>query len=258
MSTWFHRYRTLPCLSAVVFALAGSHLAGIGWQSPPVESYYVVIFGAQDERANPLTSHCFATFIKTKRSAASSAPSEVELKHINWFTPRGHESGVPHGLLIDGQIARPEPGENRDTASALTCASRHKLTVYKYGPYEIDPRLYERAVRQIDLLEGRVPGYRVLYKQIDYGLREDKQIVALNCIHAVSDIVREPAPLTTGLAFGKEAALLNLGHLKRWIKDPSRVHTKVWERAWPMLWAHKSPPTVAIIDCAVPTEWASR
>jgi len=258
VSGWIGRYRALPCVSIVVFVLAGGQLAGIRWQSPPAESYYMVVFGAQDEQSNPLTSHCFATFIKLKRPETGLGQPTIELKHINWFTSKGHECGVPHGLLIDGQLAKPEPGENRDTACALRGAARHGLTVYKYGPFEIDAHLYERAQRQIDLLEGRVPDHRVLYKQIDFGLREGKEIVALNCIHAVSDIVREPAPLSTGLAFGREAAELDLNHLKHWIKDPSRVHRQVWERVWPTLWENESPPTVALVECAASSEWDSR
>jgi hypothetical protein len=216
----------------------------------------MVIFGAQDQRDNPLTSHCFATFVKLKHDTGGPSEQALELHHINWFTRLGHETGVPHGLMIDGRLAKPEPGENRDTASALRAAKRHGLTVYRFGPYQIDESLYQRALRHIDLLEGRIPGQKVLYKQLDYGLREVDPIVALNCIHAVSDVVRKPSPCSTGLAFGREAALLNLNHLKPWVKDVSRAHPDVWGRVWAALWGSGPSPSVVLVDCSLQSSQA--
>jgi len=237
----------------MLVALCG-HSPALADEPTSAEAYYMVIYGAQDQQPNPLTSHCFATFIKVTRHAEGSTEPRIELKHINWFTKLGHETGVPHGLLVDGQLERPEPGENRDTASALRGAAKHKLTVYRYGPYEIDKFLYQRAVRQIDRLEGRVAGARILYKQLDFGFREEAKIIASNCIHAVSDVIREPAPLTTGLTFGREAAHLNLKHLRRWMKDPTTVHTSLWKRIWSELWSSSSAPEVSLVECTLAGE----
>jgi hypothetical protein len=242
-------------VSIVALALFGGNLTGLVPGGGPREAYYMTIFGCQDDYGNPFTSHCFATFVRVRESGQPLARPEVELKHINWFTPGGHETGIPHGLMVDGKPGDPEPGENRDTACGFMCASKHKLTVYKLGPYEIEKSLYDRAQRQIDLLSGRVPGRKVLYKQLDYGFRENGEVVALNCIHAISDIVREPAPINTGFAFGREAALLNLRHLKPWIKDPSRVHGEVWKTVWAELWRARQAPPVKIVDVP-PTETA--
>jgi hypothetical protein len=241
-----HRNRVFPSVSILAVVLAGSQWGGTSGQPAAVDSYYLVVFGCQDERSNPFTSHCFSTLIHVK--AQRSRAPEYEFQHINWFTRRGHETGHPHGLLVDGTPGDPEPGENRDTACGFLGASKHKLTVYRFGPYEIEEDLYDRARKQVDLLEGRISGRKVLYKQLDYGLREHGQPSALNCIHAVSDIVREPEPLGTGLAFGRDAALLTVQHFKPWIKRPYRVHADVWTQAWPLLWKGHEPAPVTIVE----------
>lgn len=241
----------LSLLLSVVFAtlIDGRALGDDHSGNAGSEAYYMVVYGAEDGAANPLKTHCFATFVKLVKSADGQGPPGIELRHINWFTRLGHESGVPHGLLNDGLLEHPEPGENRDTVSAFETAAKHKLSVFKFGPYEIEKSLYEHAMRQIDRLEGRVAGSRILYKQIDYGLREGSKIVASNCIHAVSDIIREPTPLSTGLAAGRQAALLNVHHFKRWIKDPTKPHPDVWEVVWRALWRSRPAPEVKLVDC---------
>jgi hypothetical protein len=243
-------FRLLFCLTVAIASLTGRRVFGLEHPGNVAgESYFMVVYGAEDGSENPLKTHCFATFIKLLKSADGQGPPGIELRHINWFTRLGHESGVPHGLLNDGLLERPEPGENRDTVSAFETAARHKLSVFKFGPYEIEKALYEHASRQIDLLEGRVAGSRILYKQIDYGLREGSKIVASNCIHAVSDVIREPTPLSTGLAAGRQAALLNVQHFKRWIKDPTKTHPEIWDVVWRALWRSRPAPEVKLVDC---------
>ncbi len=59
-------------------------------------------------------------------------------------------------------MVRPEPGENRTTREARELVLTGGRRVARWGPCEIDRDLYERALRQIDLLDGRVPGRKVL------------------------------------------------------------------------------------------------
>jgi hypothetical protein len=198
----------------------------------------MVVYSAQDAGNNPTASHCFATFARLSRGGA--AP--VELHHISWFNIRGHQTGST--CLFDdcGRPAQPEPGENRTTAEALTMAQRVGLRVTRWGPYEIDRALFERALRQIDLLEGRVPGQKVLYKAVDLGFREGAEIRALNCIHAVSDIDRDPFPLRTWTSYGDEAVRKVVRHLRRWIKGQRREHPEVWGPIWEATWRGAPAP----------------
>jgi len=121
------------------------------------------------------------------------------------------------------------------------------IRVTRRGPYEIDRRLFERAIRQINLLEGRVPGRTVLYKAIDLGYREGAEATVLNCIHAVSDVVREPAPLRTWATYGDEAARRVMLHLRPWIKSPTVEEPRIWEAIWMAIRGGAgAPPTDAI------------
>ena len=209
------------------------------------EAFFVVVYGAEEEDGHPETSHCFATFARIAEEPGT-AP-EIELHHINWFSPRGHETGVPHGLATPGALSvSPERGENRTTREALLLARRRELRITRWGPYAIEKEFYGRALRHIDLLEGRVRGRRVLYKQLDGGFREPR-IVALNCIHAVSDIDRDYGRLRTGLANGEDAARKIALHFRRWIKEDMRENSRAWERIWRQTWSPSAAPDDEII-----------
>ncbi|GAC1472982.1 MAG: hypothetical protein NVSMB9_20880 [Isosphaeraceae bacterium] len=196
-------------------------------------AYYMVVFAAEDDHHSALTSHCFATFAKIQTGYGGTTGPVLELRHINWFTRRGHETGMTRGVLDElGQPVPPEPGENRDTRSAFRSAARRGLTIYRWGPYEIRAELYRRACRQVAILEGRDPHHKILYKAEDLGFRDGPRATALNCVHAISDLDRDHGPLRTGPAFGKEAGRLVVDHLKRWIKESARVDSGVWNRIW--------------------------
>jgi hypothetical protein len=210
------------------------------------ETFYLVVFAAQEEEGyHPETSHCFATFARIVEPEGSEPV--VELHHINWFSRRGHRTGVTHAVFEDdGTPTRPEPGENRTTREALLLASLHGLKVTRWGPFEIARELHERALQQVDLLEGRIPGRRILYKAFDIGCRESDANVALNCVHAISDVDREGGPLRTWTRYGEGAASLVVQHLGRWFKEPGRDRPVAWERIWREVWQPGPAPLMRI------------
>ncbi len=199
------------------------------------DSYYMVIYSAEEGKISE-RAHCFATFARV--TWASDAPTpRIELHHINWFSVRGHRCGWTYNLVeTDGKPTRPEPGENRTTRDALELVLGHHRRVTRWGPYEIKRELYEKAMRQIDLLEGRIPGKKVLYKSLDLGYRDRPETPVLNCIHAVSDIVREPALLRTWMAYGDPAARKVVRHLRPWIKSPAIEPPGLWHAIWEEIW----------------------
>ena len=238
--------RAITACSVPVALLAITLTVGEGAErTPKRETFFVVIYGAREDGGHPESSHCFATFAHF--AEAAGADPAVELHHINWFSPKGHETGLPYGRVsADGHPPEPERGENRTTREALLLARKRGMKVTRWGPYQIEEALYDRALRHIDLLEGRVPGRRVLYKQLDGGYREDR-IVALNCIHAISDIDRDEGPLRTGVAYGEKAARRVALHFHPWIRPGGAEHPREWEWIWKETWSPEPAPDDKVV-----------
>ena len=247
----------VPAVAAIAFgAVSESRLrALVGATRQDADAYYVVVYGAQAPGNHPETSHCFATFARVAYEHGDSVRPRVELHHINWFSVRGHKTGMAYGLAEPGgRITRPEPGENRTTREALELAHRGGLRVTRWGPYEVSRGLYERALRQIDRLEGRIPGRRVLYKTLDMGCREGDQVEAVNCIHAVSDVVRGSSPLRTWASYGNDAACKIVTHLRPWLKRPLVARSDVWDAMWAATWEAAEPPATLEIHEGAPPD----
>src|SRR5262249_52091114 len=78
--------------------------------------------------------------------------------------------------------------------------------VTAFGPYQIKKDLYDGALAQIDRLNSG----KVAYKALDKKFRPGE--AAVNCFHAISDIVGGPL-LDTGTAFGQKATVMVRNHL---------------------------------------------
>jgi len=180
----------------------------------PSESYYMVIFSAQADSGDPRLTHSFATFVKAIGTGDLAKDYPTEVHTISW---------MPQSLNIVVLRARPEPGTNLDLPSSLRWAELRNCRVSMWGPYEIDKRLYDRAIAQ----EARLNSGRVLYKAIDRRFRPG---IASNCIHAVSDLDIDNGLLDTGQGRGDAASRQVAQHLSRWVIDPGRTHPWVVSR----------------------------
>ena len=192
------------CFAAAVLLAAALSVAGATAGTPETETFFVVVYGSRRTRAIPRRPT--ASRPSRRFAARPGADPLVELHHINWFSRGGHETGVPEGLATAGdRPIEPEARGESQHAEALLLARRLRVEGHAVGAVRIEGEFYERALRHIDLLEGRVPGRQVLYMQLD-GVFREGPVVAPNCIHAISDIDRDEGPLRTGLAYGAEAA----------------------------------------------------
>jgi hypothetical protein len=178
------------------------------------DKYYMIMFGAQDEAATPRLCHTFATFVKASGEGDDKSDYKLERHTISWI-PATRE------IVIARLFA--EPGENLGLRESLRLAASQGEQVAMWGPFEIKKELYDRARKQIDLLEKG----EVQYKAIDARFRPT---AASNCIHAVADIDTDNGYLSVGTAHGAGASRMVLDHLSRWIIKPDQTHEWVGKR----------------------------
>jgi len=86
-----------------------------------------------------------------------------------------------------------------------------------WGPYQIQPELYCRALRQVQVLNSG----QVLYKANDIGHKSDR---VSNCIHAVSSIVDGYRLRVATPGWGEVASFAVLERMEPFIIDCQRVH----------------------------------
>jgi hypothetical protein len=109
--------------------------------------YYMCVFAYQTEPRRPQFSHTFATFVK-------SDGDSFEAHTISW---------LPQSQAIRVLRRFSEPGANFGLMETLEIAAGVGARVYEWGPFEIEPELYQRALWQIDTLNSG----RIMYKAVD-------------------------------------------------------------------------------------------
>lgn len=150
------------------------------------DHYFLVAWGYQGSDNDVVQSHTFVSFYK----GDDLAKGVVNPSTISWLPA----SGVVEPLGS-------EPGHNFTLAQTLQMACRKGRQVKSWGPYEIEPALYQRALKRVRLLKSG----RIRYSMID------TTPGAMNCIDAAGDIT--PAPFDSGIAWGFVASERVVHHL---------------------------------------------
>jgi hypothetical protein len=194
--------RSLLALGTVFFAL----LAGGAVQAQ--EAYYVLVFGSQRLPNNPDYSHSFATFVRAAWSRPAGTPPQLEVHTISW---------LPRDGPIRAFALLPECGQNLDLPTTLRYALAEGERISLWGPYQIRPELYQRALVQIQLLESG----KVRYKANDIGYPTNR---VSNCIHAVSSLVEGHRLHVVIPSWGETASYYIQQELRPWIIEPCRTH----------------------------------
>ena len=163
-------------------------------------TYFMCVFSYDSVPRRAKGAHTFATFIRSEGES-------FEAHTISWFPQT-------NAVRVVRRFA--ETGVNLTLEKTLENARNEGADVCEWGPYQIRPELYEKALQQIKLLKSG----RVAYKAIDGNGRPN----VLNCIHAVSDIDADRGQLRTGTSFGAEASALVVEHLTPWIIKPEKKH----------------------------------
>jgi hypothetical protein len=193
---------------ALVLLLAGARGA------PAAEFHYVMVFGSQRPLGDPRFSHTFATFVRASGYGPDSRTYQLEAHTISWMPASGD---IRVAALL------PEPGVNMDLLDTLRWAVQTGQRVTMWGPYRIDPELYERALRQVALLESG----QVRYKAVDSGFLTDH---VSNCIHAVASVTEGYRRRIFLPGWGDMASLYVTRQFAAWIRDGWRTHDWVSDR----------------------------
>jgi hypothetical protein len=195
------------------------------------EFYYVMVFGSQRDRPCVKHSHTFAVFVKATGYGRCAEDYALEGHTISWY---------PETLELRPAALLPECGRNFDLGTTLRVAAATGQRVSMWGPYQIDRELYERALRQIALLQSG----EVCYKTIDSGYPSDR---VCNCIHAVSSVADGHLLCVLSPGYGESASRRVTERFRPWMIDPYRRHDWVASRlgldAWPLL------------RCNLPSSW---
>ena len=154
--------------------------------SPPSSRYFVILYSLENWRNAAAFSHTFAAFYRVDSNYV------VYRADISWLPQPQYMPGFrPLRMPAFGSF----PGENLSVEETIRRGLFAERTVRSFGPFESSAALFELAVaREAQLQSGAVE-----YHGLDYFTRPN----AVNCVHAVSDIV---GIFHTGLRRGPTAS----------------------------------------------------
>jgi hypothetical protein len=173
------------------------------------EAYFLLMFGSQRTPPDADHSHSFATFVRVRYNGPQPGVPVVEAHTISW---------LPDNLNIRVLALLPEPGHNFDLHTTLRFVLGDRQRVSLWGPYQIDPELYHRALMQKQLLESG----QVRYKAVDSGYPSDR---VSNCIHAISSIAEGHRVKVLSPGWGETASFTILQRFSPWIIDTNCPHS---------------------------------
>lgn len=192
----------LVLVALVLLLAAGRARAGEAW--------YLLMFGAQRVPNNPNYSHTWATFVRACWAGDGPGPAapRLEAHTISW---------MPRTMVVRTLALRPECGGNYDVHATVRWCLGNDMRVSLWGAYQIDPELYDRALRRA----AELGSGQVLYKANDVGYRSD---CVTNCIHAVSTIAEGPRVRVASPGWGETASYVVLRELTPWVIQPGCPH----------------------------------
>jgi hypothetical protein len=167
------------------------------------EDYFMLMFGSQRIPANPNYSHTWATFVRVTWKGDGPCPvdASLDVQSISW---------LPANMKVRTSALFPECGHNFDLIQTLDFAYGTDQRVSLWGPYRIQPELFERAMRRKLNLESGA----IRYKANDVGYRSDN---VANCIHGVSTIAEGPKLRVASPGWGESASYFVLQEMEPWI-----------------------------------------
>lgn len=170
--------------------------------------YFAIVFGAQRPVVKaPRYSHSFATFTHL------TPDGRLEAFTISWLPATGEVR--PLRLWA-------EAGRNFTLEETLRLCQENRMEVACWGPYQIQPELWQRACWQKDRLESGA----VSYKALDGGSLRGR---VSNCLHAIEYLARPsgrtlPQVVVAPANWGESGSYWIALALRPWFVEPCRTH----------------------------------
>jgi hypothetical protein len=175
------------------------------------EAYYLLMFASQRPTYSPNYAHTFTTFVRASWPGDGPCPPQnvtLEAHTISW---------LPSNLVIRIQALLPECGHNFGLAETIRFALGTEQRVSLWGPYQIEPDLYARAMQRVAQLNSG----SVRYKANDSLYDRDR---VTNCIHAVDAITERLRVRVASPGWGDTASYVVLMKMRQSIIDMDRPH----------------------------------
>lgn len=156
-------------------------------------TFFMTVFGAESAISLARNSHTFATFVKVENGTITEEGT------ISWLPAPGYFMAN-----FTMPLLRVVPGHNYTLDETVQLSPGRR--VHTFGPYQIEPELYRRAVNRMIFLSQGTTSYKMMMPFND-SLRQptlhNMPGGAINCIMAVSDL---GGMLNTGTSWGDAAS----------------------------------------------------
>ncbi|MFO0946759.1 MAG: hypothetical protein U1D30_12570 [Planctomycetota bacterium] len=173
------------------------------------ETYYMVLFASQTPVWRKPKAHCFASFVRVPAAGEDGEREEPEIHTISWY-PAAGRCRVIHP---------PEEGVNSALDITIERCKKARMNLYKWGPVQIKKEFYDKAVLRASQLHAG----ELRWQALDKSTR--RQGVAVNCIHALSDLDIENGYVEFGLCSGRSAAEQMARMFSKWVISPETATT---------------------------------
>lgn len=208
-------------------------LLGLSAPAQAGEAHYLIIYAFQRIPNNPNYAHSWATFARATwpGDGPPCGPVRLEAHTISWLPANG---------VIRTYALLPEEGRNWDLHSTLRLGLDSQARLSLWGPYQVEPDLYRRALREI----ARLNSGQMRYKANDTLFPAWR---VSNCIHALSDVVGRPGLYVGSPGWGEVASYAVLLTMRPWILDEQTTHywvsSAIGLDAYPIIYRDRiSPP----------------
>ena len=135
------------------------------------ERFFMLVFGSQSQPKLLRHTHTWATFVRATSDGPDPAGAALQTVTISW---------LPRTLEVHVWDPRPEPGVNLGMDDTLRYVMAHGETVNAWGPFEVKPEVWNRAVQVAGILESGQAQYRAISGSRD--------LLVSDCIHAVAAV----------------------------------------------------------------------